>query len=46
MMDKIHNIALFIDGDNVCKSTFQTNFNEIIVGSLGQLPQTNLKNIY
>lgn len=28
-MDKIHNIALFIDGDNVCKSTFQTNFNEI-----------------
>ena len=28
-MDKIHNIALFIDGDNVNKSTFQENFDEI-----------------
>lgn len=28
-MDKIPNIALFIDGDNVCKSSFQENFNEI-----------------
>jgi len=28
-MDKIYNIALFIDGDNVCKSTFNTNFDEI-----------------
>ena len=28
-MDKIHNIALFIDGDNVSKSTFQDNFDEI-----------------
>ena len=29
MTDKIYNIALFIDGDNVCKSTFQENFDEI-----------------
>ena len=28
-MEKIYNIALFIDGDNVCKSTFNRNFNEI-----------------
>jgi uncharacterized protein (TIGR00288 family) len=28
-MDKNHNIALFIDGDNVNKSTFQENFDEI-----------------
>lgn len=28
-MDKIHNMALFIDGDNVNKSTFQENFDEI-----------------
>lgn len=29
MTDKVHNIALFIDGDNVCRSTFQENFDEI-----------------
>lgn len=28
-MDKTNNIALFIDGDNVNKSTFQDNFDEI-----------------
>lgn len=28
-MEKNHNIALFIDGDNVNKSTFQENFDEI-----------------
>lgn len=28
-MEKTHNIALFIDGDNVSKNTFQDNFNEI-----------------
>jgi len=28
-MDKIQNIGLFIDGDNVNKSTFQHNFDEI-----------------
>ena len=28
-MNKISNIALFIDGDNVCKSTFQENYNDI-----------------
>lgn len=28
-MDKIHNIGLFIDGDNVNKSTFEENFDEI-----------------
>ncbi len=28
-MDKIQNVALFIDGDNVNKSTFQHNFDEI-----------------
>ena len=28
-MNKISNIALFIDGDNVCKSTFQENYDDI-----------------
>jgi uncharacterized protein (TIGR00288 family) len=28
-MEQIQNIALFIDGDNVNKTTFQENFNEI-----------------
>ena len=28
-MEKTRNIALFIDGDNVSKTTFQENFNEI-----------------
>ena len=28
-MEKTHNIALFIDGDNVSKNSFQENFNEI-----------------
>ena len=28
-MEKTQNIALFVDGDNVSKSTFQENFNEI-----------------
>ena len=28
-MNNMPNIALFIDGDNVCKSTFQENYNDI-----------------
>jgi len=28
-MEQLHNIALFIDGDNVNKTTFQENFDEI-----------------
>ena len=28
-MEKIQNIALFIDGDNVNKTMFQENFDEI-----------------
>jgi len=27
--ERLRNIALFIDGDNVCKSTFQENYNDI-----------------
>lgn len=28
-MNKIQNIALFIDGDNVCKNTFEENYDDI-----------------